>query len=111
MVLTSHSEHTVCNFYGHFRKLVSSALSEEGRFIGGQGIVVEIDETKLGKRKCHRGHRVDGVWVLVGIEKKEDGRIFLVQLEDRSALTLTRIVQEHVHPDSTIVTDMWRGYS
>jgi hypothetical protein len=32
--------------------------------IGSPGIVVEVDETKLGKRKYHRGHRVEGVWVV-----------------------------------------------
>ena len=32
--------------------------------IGGIVIVVEIDESKFGKRKYHRGHKVDGVWVV-----------------------------------------------
>ena len=75
LALTCHSEHTVCNFYRHFRQLTSSALKEEDTPIGGPGITVEIDETKLGKRKYHRGYRVDGVWVLVGIEKLPRGKI------------------------------------
>ncbi|KAM0674814.1 hypothetical protein GVAV_001633 [Gurleya vavrai] len=29
--------------------------------IGGNGIICEADESKFGKRKNHRGHRVDGV--------------------------------------------------
>jgi hypothetical protein len=29
-----------------------------------EGIIVEVDETKLGKRKYYRGHRVVKVWVI-----------------------------------------------
>jgi hypothetical protein len=32
--------------------------------LGGEDIIVEIDESKIGKIKYKRGHRVDGVWVL-----------------------------------------------
>jgi len=38
-------------------------VEEESEPIGGPGKVVEVDESKFGKRKYHRGHRVDGVWV------------------------------------------------
>ena len=39
----------------------------------GTGVVtvVEVDETKLGKRKYNKGHKVDGVWILAGIEHTE----------------------------------------
>lgn len=108
---TGHSPNTICAYYKYFRQLVSSAVSEESQIIGGDNIVVEIDETKLGKRKYNRGHRVDGVWVIVGIERQTDGNIFLVPVQDRSAVTLRRIIDMHVRPGSIIHTDMWRGYS
>lgn len=50
------------------RELVSQMVDEDTR-IGGEGIVVEIDESKFGKRKYNRGHRVDDVWILGGVER------------------------------------------
>jgi len=111
MLLSGNSPNTVTAFFSHFRQLVSAALKEEVQIIGGPGVTVEIDETKLGKRKYHRGHRVDGIWVLVGIERVENGKIFLVPLQDRSASTLSDIIAQHVLPGTTIHTDMWRGYA
>jgi transposase-like protein len=111
ILLTGHSSTTVSAFYRHFRQLATSALREENQIIGGPGIVVEIDETKLGKRKYNRGHRVDGVWVVVGIERRQNGKIFLIPVEDRSAQTLQAIIESHVLPNSIVNTDGWRGYT
>lgn len=111
ITLTGHSSATITNFYRHFRKLVTSALVEEDQIIGGPGIEVEIDETKLGKRKYNRGHPVDGVWVVVGIERGSNGKIFLVPVVKRDAQTLREIINNHVLPGSIVFTDCWRGYS
>lgn len=111
ILYTGHSSKTLCSYFQHFRQLVTSALSETDSVIGGDGAIVEIDETKLGKRKYNRGHRVDGVWVLVGIERGANGGIFLVPVPDRSQLTLSRIIQQHVRPGTIVHTDCWRGYS
>lgn len=44
-------------------------LEKENVKVGGPGKVVEIDESKFGKRKYHKGRRKDGVWVFAGIER------------------------------------------
>ena len=50
---------TVRWYYEHREACVAWLLSKDNK-IGGKGQIVEIDESKFGKRKYHRGHRVDG---------------------------------------------------
>ena len=45
-------------------------LLEKEHKIGGPGKTVQIDESKFGKRKYHRGHKVEGQWVFGGIEEE-----------------------------------------
>jgi IS1 family transposase len=107
---TGHARNTVTAFMRHFRSLVSSTLDSESCMIGGPGIVVEMDETKMGKRKYHKGHRVEGVWVVGGVEKTPARRVFLVVVEDRSMKTMQEIVSKNIASGSTIRTDMWKSY-
>jgi transposase-like protein len=100
----------VASFCSHFRQLVTEALNYDVSIIGGDGIIVEIDESKLGKRKYHRGHRVEGVWVVGGVERTPERRVFLLPVEEHSAATLHAAIVEHVRPGSIIHTDMWKGY-
>src|SRR5271170_1526228 len=94
----------------HFRKLVSSSLEIDDMTICGTEMEVEIDETKLGKRKYNRGHRVEGVWVLAGVERTPERKVFLVPVENRDQETLLTTIARHVHPGSIVLTDLWRGY-
>lgn len=109
--LTGHSSKTVVKFYQHFRQLVESSLEFEDTIIGGEGITVDVDETKLGRRKYNRGHRVEGVWVVVGIERTPERKVFVIPVENRNREVLERIIKNHVLPGSLINTDCWRGYS
>jgi transposase-like protein len=81
----------------------------EGR--GGEGIIVEIDEWKFGKRKNHRGHHVEGVWVVGGVERTPDRKVFITAVQDRTSKTQLDIIRVHVKPGSIIYTDMWKGYA
>ncbi|KAL1130115.1 hypothetical protein AAG570_013054, partial [Ranatra chinensis] len=92
--------------------------------IGGPRTIVEIDESKFGKRKYNRGHFVKGQWVLVGIERNTN-KMFLVAIHDRSSLTAYNRLRElgynhltvnhslhFVDPDTethpNIIEPMWR---
>jgi transposase-like protein len=109
--MTGHSKDTITAYVKYYRQLVMETLDDMDMMIGGPGIEVEIDESKLGKRKYHRGHRVEGVWVLGGVERTDDRKMFLSSVPDRSTETLMNIIVRHVHPDAIILTDLWRGYN
>jgi len=58
---------TITNWTNSLRGLVTwdiENLDLADAPIGGEGIIVEIDESKFGKRKYNRGHRVEGIWVV-----------------------------------------------
>jgi transposase-like protein len=100
----------VTEYIGHFRQLVGDTLRETQEPIGGPGVIVEIDESKFGKRKYHRGHRVDGVWVFGGIERTPERRIFVKVVENRTEKVLLKVLRDNVRPGSIIYSDMWSGY-
>jgi hypothetical protein len=74
-------------------------------------LVVRELKSKFGKRKYNRGHYVEGVWILGGVEKTPERKIFLMIVENRNSETLEEIIYTHVKLGSIIVTDGWAGYS
>jgi len=90
---------------------VADCVELEDVTIGGEGVIVEIDEGKFGKRKNHRGHPVEGTWVVGGVERTGERKFLAVAVENRSSDTLLAIIRRHVKPGSIIYTDMWKGYS
>jgi len=77
--------------------------------LGGYGHTVEIDESKFGKRKHHRGHRVEGQWVFGGYER-ETGNCFMIPVENRTANTLLKIIKDWIKPGTTIISDCWKVF-
>lgn len=110
IIHTGKNKETICVYYKYFRELISKNITLEDTKIGGDGVIVELDESKLGKRKYNRGHRVEGVWVFGGVERTPERRTFFVPVETRDAETLLNVIEQHVLPGSIIFTDMWRGY-
>ncbi len=84
---------------------------EERGTIGGEGKIVQIDESKFGKRKYNRGRQVEGHWVLGMIEDgDEDFRLALCPDNSRTADVLCAIIEQHIAPGTEIHTDAWKSY-
>jgi hypothetical protein len=92
---------------------------------------VQIDESKFGKRKYNRGHRVEGVWVFgmveaindgwrkkwlsnsryVWVKKYRAGKSFFCTVPKRNSGTLLAIIHEYVQFGMTIRSDGWKAYA
>lgn len=97
---------------------------------------IQIDESKLGKRKHNRGRHVEGVWVFGMVEAlvpeninnrtyrytdletgvtetryhfEAGNRIFLT-VPNRTAATLLPIIYKYCKPQTVIRSDGWRAY-
>jgi hypothetical protein len=71
---------------------------------------VEIDETKIGKRKYNTGRWKKGTWVLGMIDRDGGFRLEICPDNKRDHATLLALIQKHVRNGTTIVTDKWKGY-
>ena len=63
------SKRTAVEWTLFFHECCFTKMIEDSEQIEGPGIEVEIDESKFGKRKYYRGHRVEGQWIFGGREK------------------------------------------
>jgi len=78
--------------------------------LGGPGKVVEIDESKFGKRKYNVGRIFQGQWVFGGIERGSK-KLFMVAVPSRDTETLLAIIKEWIEPGTTIISDCWKAYN
>ncbi|KAL1123121.1 hypothetical protein AAG570_002209 [Ranatra chinensis] len=99
---------TITDWTHFVRETMVDYLEDHSESVGGPGMIVEVEESKFGKRKYSRGYYVEGQWVLGGIERGS-GRTFLVPVHDRSSETLTECIKQWVLPGTTIYTDCWNA--
>ena len=50
-------------------------------------------------------------WILGGVERTEERRVFLQRVETRDRRTLLGAIKKHVREGSIIYTDYWRAYA
>ena len=76
-------------------------IYNKNRRIGGRNEIVEIDESKIAKRKYNNGHKVEGAWVIGGIQKSrlknkiknENKKLFLLPVEERNIEDINDIIK------------------
>ncbi|XP_047521980.1 uncharacterized protein LOC125060908 [Pieris napi] len=108
------SRGTINDWFNYCRETIVIYQMDKNQFkgkIGGPGKIVQIDESKFGKRKYNRGRHIEGHWVLGMIEdNSEDLRLEVCSDNIRSAEVLVPLIQKHVEVGTTIHTDFWRAY-
>ena len=88
------SHQTIIEWTAFFREVCINDVLACSQPIGGNEVEVEIDKSKFGKRKYHKGHRVEGQWVFGGCEKYNKSKIFMIPVSKRDSNTLIPIIQK-----------------
>lgn len=105
------SKRTLIEWNAYLRDVAMFKCMRSSVQIGGNGVEVEIDESKFGKRKYHRGKRVEGKWVFGGRETYDKSKIFMVAVHNRKACTLLPIIEKYIAKGSIIHSDCWKAYN
>ena len=105
------SKKTVTEGFLFLREACIQSIMEQSEQIGGNGVEVEIDKSKLGKRKYHRGHCAEGQWVFGGRKKYDKHKIFMIPVVNRKASTLLPLIRKWIAPGSIIHSDCWKAYT
>uniref|UniRef100_A0A1I7UW49 DDE_Tnp_IS1595 domain-containing protein n=1 Tax=Caenorhabditis tropicalis TaxID=1561998 RepID=A0A1I7UW49_9PELO len=107
---TALSNKSVADYRCFIRQL-SMEISKKYPVIGGRGKSVQVDESALHTKKFGKGIKDTQVeWVFGGIETGTR-KVFAVKVDDRRAPTLLKILQQRVHPESTIISDCFKSYT
>ena len=107
------SDQTINKWFAYFRHICIRDIANQPPVIGGEGDVVEMDETMCGKNKYGKGDRRPRrrQWVFGGVSRLT-GRCFMRACPDnkRTKKALWPIVQAHVLLGTDLITDGWRAY-
>ena len=107
-------EKTVIQMYQYLRDVCSSKLLHTPIQLGGQDVVVQIDESLFKhKSKHNRGRRPQKeLWVFGLADTSYKPAITYLELVDkRDAATLLPIIRKAVQPGTIIHSDQWGAYN
>ena len=98
---------SVKQWYNFLREVMSTHLLRNPIQLGGDGCIVELDESALGrKRKYNRGYvRGSGIKWIFGMVDIQTGKCHIELVPDRSRVTLYPIIRRHIIRRTTIHSD------
>ena len=98
--ITKFSKDTICDYYKIFRNIIISFLTEEDEVLGGNKVIVEIDESKF-----------EDLWVVGITERNGNKKCYFEVVRNRNYATLYQFIRKHIRPGSTVYSDSWKGYN
>ncbi|GFU23570.1 putative transposase-like protein [Trichonephila clavipes] len=100
------NKNTVVDWYMFCREVCMAAVLKESEPLGGEGKIVEIDESMFGKMKYGKGKPANGQWVFGGVERNSNKCFFRV-VPNRTKEELLSVIKV---PGSVIISDCWKAY-
>ncbi|OWZ16133.1 hypothetical protein PHMEG_00010117 [Phytophthora megakarya] len=105
------SERTVSDWYAACRVLCSKELLGDEFKIGGDGHIVEIDETSLKKKsKYGCGRHYKEFWLFGGVDRATGQWFGCIVYDKRTKATLLPIIKQFIKPRTCIHSDMFAIY-
>ena len=103
---------TLSNWYSRMRQLATIFYFSAAECrIGGEGVEVEIDESKFSKNKYGRGRRLASqIWGFAGVVRGSREEYFMEFVESRNRQTLIDVISRRIRPGSIIYSDCWKAY-
>ena len=104
------SDHTVVDWNNYLREVCLSALLRRpSQKIGGEGLIVEVDESLFTRRKNNAGRILPQQWIFGGI-CRETKQSFVQLVPDRTMKTITEAINNNIEEGSVLYSDSWRSY-
>ena len=89
------------------REVCEVVITEESEPIGVEGKKVQIDESKIGRRKYHKGHRVSG---FLEVSKQNHGKALSFRWISGIKILFCQNIQKWIMPGMLIISDCWKSY-